>query len=244
MYIRILVDHHHRCVKRHIGDLELTRFDVDQTKSADIAFLDAVANRTTRSAIELLGPILEASAEPVVVVQLHRRLRELLEILARLEEGETKNYSEDFHANELVFINKSLPNEDEVIAVPEKFLANKQPITHPQLPFTVTVKDDTAPMITCPDNITVGNDQGICGAKVDYGTVKAGDLVFGYSNQDSVRHTLIIAKDNVKVPNFKLVIPQKGANDSGTVTLSAGTYVLLCDVPGHSNMKATLVVTP
>jgi DNA polymerase-3 subunit delta len=53
------------------------------------AFLDAVANRTTRSAIELLGPILEASAEPVVVVQLHRRLRELLEILARLEEGET-----------------------------------------------------------------------------------------------------------------------------------------------------------
>jgi hypothetical protein len=59
----------------------------------------------------------------------------------RLEEGETKNYSEDFHANELVFINKSLPNEDEVVAVPEKFLAAKQPITHPQLPFTVKVKD-------------------------------------------------------------------------------------------------------
>ena len=59
----------------------------------------------------------------------------------RLEEGETKNYSEDFHANELVFINKSLPNEDEVIAIPEKFIAAKQPITHPQLPFTVKVKE-------------------------------------------------------------------------------------------------------
>lgn len=59
----------------------------------------------------------------------------------RLEEGETKNYSEDFHANELVFINKSLPNEDEVIAIPEKFIAAKQPLTHPQLPFTVKVKE-------------------------------------------------------------------------------------------------------
>jgi hypothetical protein len=59
----------------------------------------------------------------------------------RLEEGETKNYSEDFHANELVFINKSLPNGDEVIAIPEKFIAAKQPITHAQLPFTVKVKE-------------------------------------------------------------------------------------------------------
>lgn len=59
----------------------------------------------------------------------------------RLEEGETKNYSEDFHANELVFINKSLPNEDEVVAIPERFIAAKQPIMHPQLPFTVKVKE-------------------------------------------------------------------------------------------------------
>ena len=80
--------------------------------------------------------------------------------------------------------------------------------------------------------------------KSDYGTVKAGDLVFGYSNQDSVRHTLIIARDNTKVPNFKLVIGEKGANDSGSVALEAGTYTLLCDVPGHSNMKATLTVEP
>jgi len=80
--------------------------------------------------------------------------------------------------------------------------------------------------------------------KADYGTVKAGDLVFGYSNQDSVRHTLILAKDNVKVPNFKLVIAENGSNDSGTVNLEAGKYSLLCDVPGHSNMKATLTVEP
>lgn len=59
----------------------------------------------------------------------------------RLEEGETKNYSEDFHANELVFVNKSLPGEDEVVAIPERFLEAKGQITHAQLPFTVKVKE-------------------------------------------------------------------------------------------------------
>ena len=76
----------------------------------------------------------------------------------------------------------------------------------------------------------------------EYGPVKAGEVLVGYSNRDSVRHTLILARDNTKVPNFKLVVAEKGAVDSGPVTLEAGTYTLLCDVPGHSNMKATLIV--
>ncbi|MEY4366409.1 MAG: hypothetical protein RLZZ305_1753 [Actinomycetota bacterium] len=75
-----------------------------------------------------------------------------------------------------------------------------------------------------------------------YGPVKAGEILVGYSNEDSVRHTLIVVKDDVKVANFRLVIEKEGSVDSGTVTLSAGTYTLLCDVPGHSNMKASLVV--
>ncbi len=75
-----------------------------------------------------------------------------------------------------------------------------------------------------------------------YGPVSAGVVTIGYSNEDSVRHTLIIASGDTKVPNFKLVIGQKGSADSGTVTLEKGEYTLLCDVPGHSNMKATLTV--
>lgn len=75
-----------------------------------------------------------------------------------------------------------------------------------------------------------------------YGPVPAGDVTFGYVNEDSVRHTLILAKDDVKVPNFKLVIAQKGSVDSGSVTLEKGTYTLICDVPGHANMRATLTV--
>ena len=75
-----------------------------------------------------------------------------------------------------------------------------------------------------------------------YGPVKAGEVLIGYSNEDSVRHTLILAKDNTKVANFKLITNGKGAVDSGTVNLDAGTYTLLCDVPGHGGMKATLTV--
>ena len=75
-----------------------------------------------------------------------------------------------------------------------------------------------------------------------YGPVPAGDVLIGYENKDSVRHTLIIAKDGVKVSNFRLIIGSKGAVDSGSVKLEKGTYTLLCDVPGHSNMKATLTV--
>lgn len=78
--------------------------------------------------------------------------------------------------------------------------------------------------------------------KTDYGSVKAGEIMFGYSNEDSVRHTLILAKDDQKVPNFKLVIGVKGDNDSGAVTLEPGKYELICDVPGHSNMRAVLTV--
>jgi plastocyanin len=76
----------------------------------------------------------------------------------------------------------------------------------------------------------------------EYGPVTAGEVTIGYANSDSVRHTLILAKDKVKVANFKLVTAQRGDSDSAVVNLEKGTYVMLCDVPGHSNMKATLVV--
>ncbi len=75
-----------------------------------------------------------------------------------------------------------------------------------------------------------------------YGPISAGEVAFGYVNEDTVRHTLILAKGDTKVPNFKLVIGKKGDVDSGTVTLETGEYTLICDVPGHANMKATLTV--
>ena len=104
----------------------------------------------------------------------------------------------------------------------------------------------SAPAETLPPNLDIIVD-AVPSLRFDaatYGPVKAGEVSFGYVNKDSVRHTLIVVKDNTKIPNFKLVIAEKGSVDSGSVTLQAGTYTLLCDVPGHSNMKATLTVEP
>ncbi len=75
-----------------------------------------------------------------------------------------------------------------------------------------------------------------------YGPVPAGKLSFAYVNIDSVRHTLIIAKDGSKVANFRLVIGKEGSSDEGSVELDPGTYELICDVPGHGEMKASLTV--
>ena len=101
----------------------------------------------------------------------------------------------------------------------------------------------SAPAETVPTGaLVVTAASGLRFDAKSYGPVPAGQVVFGYKNEDSVRHTLIIAKGDVKVPNFKLVVAQNGSVDSGPVKLDAGTYTLICDVPGHSNMKATLTV--
>lgn len=71
----------------------------------------------------------------------------------------------------------------------------------------------------------------------------AGEIKVAFSNEDTVRHTLLVVQDGVKVPDFKLVVPEKGALDVGNINLAAGSYTLICDVPGHQNMKANLTVS-
>lgn len=59
----------------------------------------------------------------------------------QLLEGETTKYSESFRDHELVLIDQSNPEYDEVIAIPEALLADKTSLQHPKLPFLVRVKD-------------------------------------------------------------------------------------------------------
>jgi hypothetical protein len=57
----------------------------------------------------------------------------------RLAEGESKNYSQDFRANELVVIDTSAPEHDEVVSIPEQWVARKKEIRHGKLPFVLRV---------------------------------------------------------------------------------------------------------
>ncbi|MBL9214955.1 MAG: cytochrome c biogenesis protein ResB [Opitutaceae bacterium] len=59
----------------------------------------------------------------------------------RIETGETKRYSESFRDNELAILDKTNPDHDEVVAVPEAVLADRGLIQHPRLPFQVRVRE-------------------------------------------------------------------------------------------------------
>ncbi|HMJ91611.1 MAG TPA: cytochrome c biogenesis protein ResB [Candidatus Acidoferrum sp.] len=64
-----------------------------------------------------------------------------VESAMQLFEGDTKGYSEDFRANELVLIDKSSSAEkDRVYSVPDSLLKHHGDIRDAQLPFTLRVK--------------------------------------------------------------------------------------------------------
>lgn len=102
----------------------------------------------------------------------------------------------------------------------------------------------SAPAETIPSDagLVVKNVKSIRFDASEY-SATAGDIKVAFVNEDTVRHTLLIAQDGVKVQNFKLVVAEKGALDVGNINLAAGSYTLICDVPGHQNMKATLTVS-
>jgi hypothetical protein len=63
------------------------------------------------------------------------------ESFMRIENGETRQYSESFLASELVLIDHSDAKFDSVVAIPEGLLEDKKSIQHPKLPFSVTIRE-------------------------------------------------------------------------------------------------------
>ena len=59
----------------------------------------------------------------------------------RLDEGETKHYSESYRANELAILDTTSPDFNEVVAIPEAVLSDGGAIQHPKLPFSVRIRD-------------------------------------------------------------------------------------------------------
>jgi hypothetical protein len=64
-----------------------------------------------------------------------------VESAMRMEHGETKSYSEDFHAIELVLIDTSNPDRDRVVSVPGSWLRPDATFDLPATPFRMRVKD-------------------------------------------------------------------------------------------------------
>ena len=98
-----------------------------------------------------------------------------------------------------------------------------------------------------PDTVPAGTDievRALSGLRFDKTAyeVAAGESLVAYVNEDTIHHTLVVVKDGTTVSGFDLHVNRKGDVDSGSVTLEAGTYELICTVPGHQSMKAELTV--
>lgn len=99
----------------------------------------------------------------------------------------------------------------------------------------------SAPTTAITADLVVDAISGLRLDKSQY-TATAGEISVAYVNEDTIRHTLVVAQDGTAISGFTLKVNRKGDVDTGQITLQPGTYVLLCTVPGHQNMKADLTV--
>lgn len=58
-----------------------------------------------------------------------------------IDEGATKNYSQDYRYSELVFIDQSGKDTDFIVAIPDSLLKDGAKLTHPDLPFNVKIQN-------------------------------------------------------------------------------------------------------
>ena len=101
----------------------------------------------------------------------------------------------------------------------------------------------TTPAPTKPDVVITAVD-GLKWNAASYTAQSTnGKLVVEGENQSSIGHNLyIIAADGTQNPSH-VDLPQKGKTATETVDLTPGTYSVICKIPGHTSMKATLTVT-
>lgn len=108
------------------------------------------------------------------------------------------------------------------------------------LPFAACGGGSSSSSSVSGADVTVHAKDSLKFDKSDY-TAKAGDVTIGYVDDGSLTHTLLIeGKDG-----FKLQVTSRGDTKTGSVNLTAGSYTVFCDIPGHkaAGMQATLNVS-
>ena len=68
-------------------------------------------------------------------------------------------------------------------------------------------------------------------------------MTIAAQNDSSQPHNLRMLDSSNTEMGVALDIPSRGDVQTETVTLTAGSYTLICTIPGHTNMKSTLTVT-
>lgn len=95
-----------------------------------------------------------------------------------------------------------------------------------------------------PDDGVVDGSVTVIGRDIEFDRTSyaaaAGEVEITLANEGSIVHSLVIED----VDGLRLVTENKGDEDTGSIELEAGEYVIYCDIAGHrgAGMEATLTV--
>jgi len=103
----------------------------------------------------------------------------------------------------------------------------------------------STPAVTIPAGaLVVDAGPGLVLGQSEYTTASVGGkVVIAYVQRDTQRHTLLVRDAAGIIVGPKLDVVKAGSVSVGTYDLPPGQYQMICDVPGHGTMKATLTVT-
>ncbi|HRE03133.1 MAG TPA: hypothetical protein PLV68_17675, partial [Ilumatobacteraceae bacterium] len=94
-----------------------------------------------------------------------------------------------------------------------------------------------------PADLVIDAGPGLVWGQTAYTTTAGSAVAVAVVNRDTILHTMVIVDDTKKVLGPELEVGKRGDVDTGTFNLAPGEYQILCRVPGHGGMTATLTVT-
>ncbi len=97
------------------------------------------------------------------------------------------------------------------------------------------------------------------GLEADASSIEAGEVTFAVTNDGAVPHELVVVRSDADATALPVAagqvdesgldvvgrtgLIQGGASDDITFTLSAGSYVLICNIPAHYGLGMTAAFT-
>jgi hypothetical protein len=95
-----------------------------------------------------------------------------------------------------------------------------------------------------PADVTVIAIEGIAWNASEYtATATDGSVDILGRNESSLPHNLYVVDSSGTQLREFIDLPQRGDADVQSFPLTAGEYTVLCLIPGHGNMRATLTVS-
>lgn len=73
-------------------------------------------------------------------------------------------------------------------------------------------------------------------------TASAGEVTLYGVNDSMIAHNLYVLDSSEAVVGTYIDLPKRGSDGTRVLELAAGTYRIVCKIPGHSNMDSTLTV--